>query len=140
MNRNGRRNRRSRRDGFTLMEVLLVLAILVILGSLVGYYFTGMQDKSYVSAAKTQIGYFEKSIQAYRLDVTQFPKSLNDLYTAPNGVDKWDGPYVPKKIPKDPWGNDYIYKLGGDGKYKHYEIRSLGPDGADGGGDDIINE
>ncbi len=138
------RRRGSRRRGFTLMEVLLVLAILVILGSIVVANFSGVFSKSKISAAKTQIKAFETPIELYALDVGQPPTSqqgLSALRQAPPDlpdVSKWGPePYLKKEIPKDPWGNDYVYEFLGGGQYK---ISSPGPDGQLGTADDLTNE
>ncbi len=131
-----------RRRGFTLMEVLLVLAILVILGSLVGYYFAGMQKRGYSDAAKAQIGMFEQQLDLYHLDVSGYPtttQGLTALRQAPSDLrvpEKWRGPYAEKDIPMDPWGNPYQYELLGA---EEFHIWSLGPNAQD-AGDDISNK
>src|SRR3954470_22806848 len=105
--------RRRRRHGFTLMEVLLVLAILVILGSLVGVSIFQMQKNANIRAAKAQINMLEDSIKAYQIDVGSLPPSLEGLVAVPAELkvpQKWSGPYLEKgNLPVDPWGNAYIY-------------------------------
>jgi general secretion pathway protein G len=138
------RQRRSarRRAGFTLMEVLLVLAILVILGSMVTYYFVGAQKKAYARAAQSQIGMFERMMTDYRLDVGTYPttsQGLEALRTAPTelaNANKWGGPYVSKAIPLDPWGNPYQYELV---DADNFRVWSWGPDAQDGTGDEVSN-
>jgi len=138
---NFRTNRR-RRAGFTLMEVLLVLAILVILGSMVTYYFVGAQTKAYARAAQSQIGMFERMLTDYRLDVGTYPNTsqgLTSLREAPGDLantNKWGGPYMSKPVPADPWGNPYQYELQ---DAENFRIWSWGPDGQDGTEDDIDN-
>lgn len=136
-----KRNLRSRRRrGFTLMEVLLVLAILVILGSLVGVSIFQMQKNANVRATKTQIGMLEKALTAYQVDMGSYPSSqqgLDALMAVPadarNGA-KWSGPYLEKQIPADPWGNPFTYELTSPDQF---HITSAGPDGAAGTADDI---
>ncbi len=129
-----------RRRGFTLIEVLLVLAILVILGGTVAFYFAGMQKRGFEDSAKTQLGEFEKQLSLYHLDVGTFPQSsqgLEALRRPPADLDnpqKWRGPYAAKDIPLDPWGKPYQYEAGGDGSYR---IWSLGADGQDNTEDDV---
>ena len=136
-----RTKRRTRQRGFTLMEVLLVLAILVILGSMVGIYFIGVQKRGYSDAARTQIGMFEQQLKVFYLDVGRYPTSdegLQALRTAPGAAaNKWRGPYSEKEIPTDPWGMAYQYELAGSESPK---IWSLGPDMANGTEDDVTNE
>lgn len=137
-----RRRFERRRAGFTLMEVLLVLAILVILGSMVTYYFVGAQKKAYARAAQSQIGMFERMMTDYRLDVGTYPttsQGLESLRTAPTelaNANKWGGPYVSKAIPLDPWGNPYQYELV---DADNFRIWSWGPDAQDGTGDEVSN-
>lgn len=136
------RIRRRRRTGFTLMEVLLVLAILVILGSMVGVFIAGMQTEAYEDLTRAQIGMFEGQLDAYRLHVGTYPQSqqgLEALVTPPADLPnpaKWRGPYSKKAIPLDPWDNPYQYELIGP---EQYHIWSWGPDGVDGTEDDISN-
>jgi general secretion pathway protein G len=135
-----RNQRRRRRDGFTLMEVLLVLAILVILGSLVGIAFTRVQKDSYSKAAQVQINAFKSGLQLYFRDHGTYPANLEDLRAAPGGENTmWKGPYLEEDIPADPWGRPYQYQIVQD-EYQQdtYEITSLGPDGQP-GNDDISN-
>lgn len=133
--------RRSRRGGFTLMEVLLVLAILVILGSLVAMSFKNVLTDSDKNAAKSQISLFETPINLYWSNVKQYPQTLDALITAPADVDpaKWKGPYMDKAIPKDPWGGDYKLKSPGTHNPNGVDIWSAGPDQADGTEDDVGN-
>ena len=134
---------RRRRSGFTLMEILLVLAILVILGSLVGIGYVRAKQNADIDTAKTQIKMFEEVIGQYRLDVGKFPtgdQGLNSLRIqppdAPQG--KWRGPYMDREIPMDPWGNPYIYQeIQDQTGTPTFEVTSNGPDGASGTADDI---
>ena len=136
------RRRRARRRGFTLMEVLLVMAILVILGSMVGFYISGMKKSADEDAARLQIGMLEQQLDAYRLHVGSYPTSnqgLQALRVAPADLanpNKWRGPYANKDIPPDPWGNPYQYELI---NAEQFHIWSWGPDGINGSDDDISN-
>lgn len=139
-------SRRRRHTGFTLIEVLLVLVILVILGSLVGIQIRGAQKKALVNAAKSQVQAFDTPLQSYLLDMGQFPSSsagLEALRSAPaesqGQGSKWQGPYLDKGVPPDPWGRPYQYISPGRHNADSYDAWSLGPDGADGTDDDIGN-
>jgi general secretion pathway protein G len=135
-----RSSRRARRRGFTLMEVLLVLAILVILGSIVTVSVIQMQRKAYQDAAKSQLHAFESAIEAYQLDVGQVPtegSGFDALINVPPDLpnqNKWRGPYFTKSIPLDPWDNEYVYEWLNPDQYRIY---SAGPDRAPQTDDDI---
>ena len=141
--------RTQKRGGFTLLEVLLVLAILVVLASLVTYFLVGAQKRGYDSAAKTQILALEKAVVAYRLQTGQYPQSLQDLVQMPQGMtpEKWGGPHLEagKPVPKDPWGRDYAYTLVNAGvvatgqNTQPFVIKSQGENVGD-ATDDISNE
>lgn len=133
-----------RRRGFTLMEVLLVLAILVILGSLVTVGYFKIQQNANFDMAKNQIRSLGTAVDAYQLHVGSFPngdQGLDALRIAPPDVPqgKWRGPYIDKELPLDPWGRAYIYELAqtpnGDPSYK---ISSNGQDGQQGTADDVF--
>ena len=142
MNRQGlQRNRRQ--AGFTLIEVLLVLVILVVLGTIAASSIFGAQDQANINAAKTQISLFATNVERYKLDCSTWPESLDDLIKKPSdsGVsDRWAGPYLNKsKVPADPWGNEYQYSPDGKKNSAGVDIWSSGPDGQDGSDDDIGN-
>jgi len=120
--------------GFTLIELLIVMVILGLLAALVAPRLINKIGKSKVKAAKTQIEMFSTALDAFKLDVGRYPttqEGLKALIENP-GVEGWDGPYLKKKkIPKDPWGHDYIYKC--PGEHGDYDIISYGADGKPGG-------
>ncbi|GAB6064586.1 type II secretion system major pseudopilin GspG [Deferrisoma palaeochoriense] len=115
--------------GFTLIEILIVVAIIGLLASLVSPRLFSKLESSKVKTAKAQIEMLATACDTFRLDVGRYPRSLEELRhsTEPG----WDGPYLPKEIPKDPWGNPYLYKVPGD--HGDYDIISLGADGQPGG-------
>lgn len=140
------RSRRTRsRTGFTLMEVLLVLAILVILGSLAAVSFRGVMGDADVKAAASQIGLFRPAIDTYEMEFRHYPTTLQSLVTAPPDVDqtKWQRVIAPMytsgTIPKDPWGREYKIAAPGTHNINGYDIWSAGPDGVDGNADDVGN-
>jgi general secretion pathway protein G len=111
-----------------------VLAILAMLAAIVVPRVFRNLDKAKVNTAKTQIAAFESAISAYRLDVGSFPttdQGLQALRAQPGGVENWDGPYLPKDIPPDPWGHPYVYRC--PSEHGDYEIISYGADGREGG-------
>ena len=126
--------------GFSLMELLVVMVILGLLASLVGPAMFGKVDSSKVKTAQTQIQLLSTALDTFRLDVGDYPDQLSELRAS----DKrgWDGPYLPKAIPLDPWGNPYVYQKPGQNGLE-YSLQSLGKDGEVGGVDDsadITNE
>lgn len=135
-----KRNRKRRVAAFTLLEVLLVLVILVVLGSMATIAVTGQQDKALRQAARAQVQTFDRAIELYRFDMKKYPESLEDLIETPSDskmADRWGGPYLKKSsIPLDPWDNDYEYEARDDS----YRVWSVGPDGSDGGDDDIASD
>lgn len=137
-----RRNSRARRAGFTLIEVLMVLVILVILGSFAVTIFTGTQQKAKIDQARSQIGLVESAARLYQLHMNGYPQTLDDLIQAPSDAtnpNKWGGPYLEKKVPLDPWENEYMYANPGKNNTTKFDIWSMGPDGMDGTEDDIGN-
>jgi len=127
--------RKSKKEqGFTLIELLIVMIILGLLAALVGPRMFGKVGSSKQKSAKAQISLFETAIDTYRLEVGKFPtteQGLQALRVQPDGLKKWDGPYLPKDVPLDPWGNPYNYKY--PGEHGDYEIVSYGADGRAGG-------
>lgn len=129
-----RQGKSKKEQGFTLIELLIVMIILGLLAALVGPRMFGKVGSSKQKSAKAQISLFETAIDTYRLEVGKFPtteQGLQALRVKPDGVTKWDGPYLPKDIPLDPWGNPYTYKY--PGEHGDYEIVSYGADGRAGG-------
>jgi general secretion pathway protein G len=126
---------RARAAGFTLLELLVVIVIIGLLAAYVGPKYFSQLGKSEVTIAKAQIEAFEKSLDTYRLDVGRYPTSeegLAALLTAPaSATAKWNGPYLKKAIPPDPWGHPYQYRS--PGTKGEYEIISTGKDGQPGG-------
>lgn len=126
---------RARRAGFTLLELLVVIVIIGLLAAYVGPKYFSQLGKSEVTIAKAQIEAFEKSLDTYRLDVGRYPTSEEGLaallVAPPSAAAKWNGPYLKKGIPQDPWGHPYQYRS--PGSKGDYEIISTGKDGQPGG-------
>ncbi|MFT7722146.1 MAG: type II secretion system major pseudopilin GspG [Roseateles sp.] len=123
-----------RSRGFTLLELLVVMVIIGLLAGYVGPKFFGQIGKSEVKAARAQIDALQKSLDQYRLDVGRYPgteQGLAVLVAKPADEPKWQGPYLSKAVPKDPWGNDYQYRS--PGEHGEYDLLSLGKDGRPGG-------
>ena len=123
---------RSRKQrGFTLIELLVVLAILAMLAGLVGPQVMKALGGAKPKAAKVQIEDLGAALDMYKLDMNKYPASLEGLVNNP-GSGSWNGPYLKKKkIPKDPWGNEYQYSF--PGEHGAYDLISLGADGSTGG-------
>jgi general secretion pathway protein G len=129
--------------GFTLLELLVVMVIIGLLAGYVGPKYFSQVGKSQVKTARAQIDALEKSLDQYRLDTGHYPtmeQGLAALVTRPVNEPKWDGPYLKKSVPVDPWGMPYVYKIPGD--HGEFDLLSLGKDGQPGGSGeaaDIVN-
>jgi general secretion pathway protein G len=131
--------RRRRLAGFTLIELLIVIVILGLLLSLVAPTMFSKVGSSQRKAALAQMQMLSTALDTYRLDVGRYPGSLTELRssTAPG----WDGPYLPRDLPVDPWGNQYVYNPSPDNSMVPYVLKSFGRDGREGGdgdGEDIV--
>jgi general secretion pathway protein G len=139
--RTGRRRRRDRTGGFTLVELLVVLVILSLVMGLVGPRVLSYLSSSRERAAKLQLQSFSAALDLYYLDMGRYPSTsegLQALVKAPAGQDKWAGPYIQQgAVPPDPWGAPYEYRT--PGRSKAYAITSLGSDGRRGGEDDAAD-
>ncbi|MBN8486835.1 MAG: type II secretion system major pseudopilin GspG [Burkholderiales bacterium] len=126
-------------DGFTLLELLVVVLIIGLLTGIVGPRLMGQIGRSEMTAARAQIDAFDKAVQSYRLDMGHFPttdQGLQALISAPGSDHRWRGPYLKGALPNDPWGMPYSYRMPGS-QGRDYDIVSTGRDKLAGGnGDD----
>lgn len=125
---------RAKSAGFTLLELLVVVVIIGLLAGLVVPRYFDTLEKSKSKIARAQLDAFEKALEQYRLDVGSLPtndQGLSALITAPTGVSNWQGPYLKKAVPVDPWGHAYVYKL--QHTAKDADVISYGADGQPGG-------
>ncbi len=116
--------------GFTLLELLVVMVIIGLLAGYVGPKYFSQIGKSEVKAARAQIDALGKALDQFRLDNGHYPtmeEGLASLVKRPANESKWDGPYLTKAVPNDPWGNPYVYKIPGD--HGDYDLLSYGKDG-----------
>jgi general secretion pathway protein G len=133
MTRTIRRLHRDQR-GFTLIELLVVVVILGLLAALVGPRFFGRIGQSKQAAARVQIEMLGAALDQLKLDTGRYPASqegLAALQANPGNLNGWEGPYLKKDVPRDPWGSPYQYKSPGD--HGEYDLWSFGSDGAPGG-------
>jgi general secretion pathway protein G len=130
--------------GFTLLELLVVIVIIGLLAAYVGPKYFSQLGKSEITVTKAQIEAFEKALDTFRLDVGRYPtteEGLAALLAQPANLTKWNGPYLKKDIPQDPWGHPYQYRA--PGSKGEFEITSYGKDGQPGGTEataDITNQ
>ena len=119
--------------GFTLIEILVVMAIIGMLAVMVAPNLFRQRTGAMRDAAISNISTLETALDTYRLDVGDYPDSLEGLMVNDSGRAAWNGPYLRREVPKDPWGNDYVYQLNGS----EFTLYSYGADGQRGGeGDD----
>jgi len=122
------------REGFTLLELLIVVVIIGLLASFVAPRYFGQLGKSEVQVARAQLQAIGDALDQFRLDVGRYPSSaegLTVLTAAPPSEAKWRGPYLKKDVPADPWGKPYQYRS--PGEHGDYDLLSLGKDGRPGG-------
>ena len=126
--------------GFTLLELLVVVAIIGLLAGYVAPRYFSQLGKSEAGVARAQIDALEKALDQYRLDTGRYPtteQGLNALVVKPANEPKWNGPYLRKGLPADPWGNAYLYKI--PGQRNEFDIVSYGKDGQPGGAGDAAD-
>jgi len=122
--------------GFTLLELLVVMVIIGLLAGYVAPRYFAQLGKSEVKTTQAQINALGKALDHFRLDVGHYPSSeqgLVALVTKPQNEAKWQGPYLEKAVPLDPWGKPYQYKF--PGERSEYDLYSFGTDGQPGGAD-----
>ena len=123
----------ARESGFTLIEILEVMAIIGMLAIMVAPNIFNQQAGAQIDAALSQISSLEAALDTYRLDVGEYLDSLEGLRENISGRAIWNGPYLRRGVPLDPWGNEYVYDSNG----REFTLSSYGPDGEQGGeGDD----
>ncbi len=124
--------------GFTLLELLVVIAIIGLLAAYVGPRYASQLDRSEVASARTQVEAIARALESYRLDNGAYPSAasgLAALRSRPANQPRWNGPYLQKDVPLDPWGNPYVYRpVAANGR--DFELYSLGRDGRPGGAGD----
>lgn len=123
-----------RARGFTLLELLVVMVIIGLLAGYVGPKYFAQIGKSEIKAARAQIDSLEKALDQYRLDAGRYPNSeqgLAALMRQPAGESRWQGPYLKKDVPADPWGSPYQYRQ--PGEHGEFDLYSFGKDGKAGG-------
>ena len=112
--------------GFTLIEILIVVAIIGLIASLIAPNLIGRFERSKEEVAKAQIEMLSSAVQAFMIDLGRYPNSLEELVNLQDP--KWRGPYLSKKsLPKDPWGREYQFKCPGD--HGPFDLYSFGPNG-----------
>jgi general secretion pathway protein G len=126
--------------GFTLLELLVVMVIIGLLVGYVGPRYFAQIGKSETKVARAQIDALEKALDQYRLDTGHYPtteQGLAALNTRPSNEARWDGPYLKKEVPPDPWGKPYIYRQ--PGEHGEFDLFSNGKDGQPGGSGDAAD-
>ncbi|MEI7807460.1 MAG: type II secretion system major pseudopilin GspG [Verrucomicrobiota bacterium] len=126
------------RRAFTLVEMLLVVTIIGILAALVIPKIVGRSEQARATAAHADISSIKTALDAFEVDNGFYPKSIQDLVTAPSNAKNWHGPYL-EKVPQDPWGNNYVYYFPGKHNPSSFDLLSIGQDAKEGTEDDVGN-
>lgn len=124
--------------GFTLIEILVVVVILSVLAAIIIPNFAGRPDEARVAKAKSDIASFRSTLATFQLDLGRYPTEDEGLAVlreppATDDASKWKGPYITKSIPKDPWGEPYIYYSPAPNGIDGFGIESYGADRQPGG-------
>jgi general secretion pathway protein G len=120
--------------GFSLIELLVVMVIIGLLAALVAPRFIRQEEKAKIKAARAQIELLGTALDTFRLDTGRYPttqEGLDALRRQPGSVERWDGPYLKKDVPLDPWGKPYVYRS--PGEHGSYDLSSYGADASPGG-------
>jgi general secretion pathway protein G len=123
--------------GVTLVELLVVMIIIGLIAALAGQSYFGKLNSARRTSAKSQITDIEGALELFRLDTGRYPtaeEGLQVLRVKPSGLEKWEGPYLKKDLPMDPWGKAYVYRR--PGQHGDFDLLSFGTDGQEGGEDD----
>lgn len=129
--------------GFTLIELMLVIIIIGVLVAMVAPRLAGKSQQGKLAAAQADINaHLSAALDLFEVDNGRYPtteEGLAALRTAPSGTPRWKGPYIKRPVPLDPWGKPYVYRSPGQHNREDYDLFSYGPDGVEGGQDDITN-
>ena len=124
--------RLKRNDGFTLIEILVVMAIIAMLAVMVAPNLFNQQAGAMRDVARTEISTLEAALDIYRLDIDEYPDTLDGLMEDDTDRASWNGPYLRRAVPTDPWDNEYVY----EGNGREFTLISYGADGMSGGEED----
>lgn len=131
-----------RHKAFTLIEIILVVVIIMLLAALILPNLIGKAKQGKIAAAVAQVSALKTAIGQFDIECGRLPRSLQDLVERPADLPQsvqWNRCLSERRVPKDPWGQDYVYRAPGTINTDGFDLVSLGPDGKEGTDDDIGN-
>ena len=142
-----RQPRTNRRGGFTILELLIVIGIILAIGGIVTVNLMGMSDKADTNLTKVKIQNVGRALDNFKLDMKRYPTEEEgitvlwdkEVLEDEDDTSKWQGPYLEEPAPKDTWGFEWVYRSPSEVEGVAYDLISVGPDGEEGTDDDLSN-
>lgn len=133
------KKKKLKRNYFSLVELMVVITIIGLLGGIVAMNVFQNVKEAKIGTTRASIVELMKQVDFYYMGTGKYPSSLNDLIVKPEGVKGWKGPYLRGELKPDAWHNPFVYVVNSGDKTNPYKVYSFGPDGVEGGDDDVFD-